>query len=234
MWTDRAEAGRALGLALMRAGYGSDALVMGVPRGDLDAAGVADALGSCLDVVVSRKVGSPGNPEFAAGAVDADGHVTPNPDAFASDAYLRAEGAREHAEAVRRIAVYRGRRPFPALKDRTVVVVDDGIATGLTALAAARWLHGRGGRRLVLAVPVIAPSAVRLLTPEVDELVALHVPAGFRAVGEFYARFPQLTDADVIRMLPVGAGREGLGAEHGAADSDRDRRALDDGDAGCG
>jgi putative phosphoribosyl transferase len=210
MWTDRAEAGRALGLALVRAGYGSDAFVMGVPRGGVEvAAEVATALGAHLDVVVSRKVGSPGNPEFAAGAVDADGHVTPNPDAFASDAYLRAEGAREYEEAVRRIAIYRGRRPYPVLKDRTVIVVDDGIATGLTALSAMRWLHARGVRRLVLAVPVVAPSAVRLLTPEIDELVSLEVPASFQAVGEFYGRFPQLTDADVTRLLSVGAERAG-------------------------
>jgi putative phosphoribosyl transferase len=88
-----------------------------------------------------------------------------------------------------------------------VIVVDDGIATGLTALSAARWLRARGVHRLVLAVPVIAPSAVRTLTPEVDELVSLEVPAGFQAVGEFYSRFPQLTDADVARLLAVEAGR---------------------------
>jgi putative phosphoribosyl transferase len=208
MWIDRAEAGRELGAELAKLEYGPDVLVLGLPRGGVEvAAGVADALGARLDVVVSRKVGSPGNPEFAAGAVDADGHVTPNPDAFASDAYLHAEGSREHAEAVRRIAIYRGRRPFPALKDRTVIVVDDGIATGLTALSAVRWLRARGVRRLVLAVPVIAPSAVRTLTPEVDELVSLEVPAGFQAVGEFYTRFPQLTDADVTRLLAAEAGR---------------------------
>jgi putative phosphoribosyl transferase len=202
MWIDRAEAGRALGVELASRGYGSGVLVMGVPRGGVEvAAAVADVLGAALDVVVSRKIGAPGNPEFAAGAVDADGRVIPNPDAFASDAYLSAEAVSEHAEALRRIAQYRGERPWPALEGRTVIVVDDGIATGLTALSVVRWLRGRDVRDLVLAAPVIAPSAVRMLTPEVDALVALDVPAGFSAVGEFYARFPQLTDAEVVRLL---------------------------------
>lgn len=206
MWEDRAEAGRELAGALAARGYGADAVVLGIPRGGVEvAAEVSRILHAPLDIVVVRKVGSPGNPEFAAGAVDPDGNVIPNQEAGASAAYLAAEGAREHAEALRRIAEYRGGRAEPELGGRTVIVVDDGIATGLTALSAVRWLRARGAVRVVLAVPVIAPSAERLLAPEVDELVALDVPPGFYAVGVHYARFGQLTDTEV-KVLLASAG----------------------------
>jgi predicted phosphoribosyltransferase len=202
MWADRVEAGRELARELAARGYGSDAVVLGVPRGGVEvAAEVSRILDAPLDIVVVRKIGSPGNAEFAAGAVDPDGTVIPNPDAGASAAYLAAEGAREHAEALRRIAEYRGGRAEPELGGRTAIVVDDGIATGLTALSAVRWLRARGAVRVVLAVPVIAPSAELALAAEVDELVALEAPSGFYAVGAHYARFGQLSDADVKALL---------------------------------
>lgn len=202
MWADRVEAGRELARELAARGYGADALVLGVPRGGVEvAAEVSRILHAPLDIVVVRKIGAAGNPEFAAGAVDPDGTVIPNAEAGATAAYLETEGAREHAEALRRIAEYRGGRAEPDIGGRTAIVVDDGIATGLTALSALRWLRSRGAVRVVLAVPVIAPSAVRLLTGEVDELVALDAPPGFHAVGTHYARFGQLSDADVKALL---------------------------------
>ena len=202
MWADRVEAGRELARELVARGYGADAVVLGVPRGGVEvAAEVSRILHAPMDIVVVRKIGYPGNPEFAAGAVDPDGTIIPNPEAGASVAFLTAEGAREHAEALRRIAAYRGGRREPDLGGTTAIVVDDGIATGLTALSAVRWLRARGAVRVVLAVPVIAPSAERLLAPEVDELVALDAPAGFQAVGAYYARFGQLSDADVMILL---------------------------------
>jgi putative phosphoribosyl transferase len=203
MWRDRADAGARLATELVSRGYGSDDVVLGIPRGGVAvAAEVARVLGATLDVVVVRKVGSPGNPEFAAGAVDPDGTVIANPDAGAGAAHLAREGAREYAEALRRIAEYRGGRTDYALAGRQAIVVDDGIATGLTALSAVRWLRARGATRVALAVPVIAPSAARMLAPEVDELVALEVPPGFYAVGAHYASFGQLTDEDVKALLP--------------------------------
>jgi putative phosphoribosyl transferase len=204
MWTDRREAGRELAEELRLRGYGDreDVLVLGVPRGGVEvAAEVARTLGAPLDIVVVRKIGAPGNPEFAAGAVDADGHVYANPDARASSSYLEQEGRREQAEALRRIEEYRDGRPEPAYAGRTVIVADDGIATGLTALACVKWLRTRGAAKVVLAIPVMSRSAERMLRPEVDELVALEVPAGFYAVGAHYARFGQLTDADVKSLL---------------------------------
>jgi len=208
MWQDRIEAGGALAEELLARGYGADDVVLGIPRGGVEvAAEVARRLGSPLDVVVVRKVGFPGNPEFAAGAVDPDGTVIPNPQAGASAEYLASEGAREHEEALRRIAEYRGGRTDFDLLGRRALVVDDGIATGLTALAAVRWLRANGATRVALAVPVIAPDAARMLAGEVDELVALDAPGGFSAVGAYYARFPQLTDAEVQRLLVDAASR---------------------------
>lgn len=205
MFRDRKDAGEQLASELVSRGYGAGSVVLGIPRGGVEVASVvARVLGAPLDIVVVRKIGAPGNPEFAAGAVDPDGHVIANPEAWASESYLEQEGATEHREALRRIAEYRGGRPELELAGRDAIVVDDGIATGLTALAALRWLRGRGAKHVVLAVPVIAPSAVRTLTPEADELVALEVPPGFYAVGAHYTRFNQLTDAEVKALLAGG------------------------------
>jgi putative phosphoribosyl transferase len=207
MWSDRVEAGRELGEELARLGYAdrADTLVLGVPRGGVEVAReVADRLKAPLDVVIVRKVGAPGNPEYAAGAVDLDGTVYPNPDAGYSAAYLEAAARPEHAEALRRIAAYRRGRPEPELAGRTVIVVDDGVATGLSAMAALRWLRANGATHTVLAAPVMAPDSVTRLSRECDRVVTLEAPAGFHAVGSYYARFPQTEDAEVMRLLSRG------------------------------
>jgi len=207
MWRDRVEAGRDLAAELERRGYGGrpDVIVLGVPRGGVEVAReVADRLSAPLDIVVVRKIGAPGQPEFAAGAVDLDGAVHSNPDAGVPRAWLERAAVPEHAEAVRRAEAYRkGRGPLE-LGGRTAIVVDDGIATGLTAVAALRWLVGRGAARTVIAAPVMAPDAALRLAAEADEVVALSTPAGFAAVGAFYGRFPQLDDDDVTRLLEIG------------------------------
>lgn len=204
MFADRVDAGRRLGEELARRGYADrdDVVVLGVPRGGVEvAAEVAKVLGAPLDVVVVRKIGAPGNPEFAAGAVDPSGRVYPNPGGYAAERYLQEEGVRQKAEALRRLAEYRGDAPYPDLAGKVALVVDDGVATGLTSLAALRWLRSLGAARLVLAVPVISPPALAELEPEVDEMVALEAPPGFYAVGAHYQRFGQLTDAEVNELL---------------------------------
>lgn len=204
MWRDRQDAGRALGEELARLGYAgrTDVTVLGVPRGGVEvAAEVARRLVAPLDVVVVRKVGYPGNPEYAAGAVDVDGHVHENPDAHVSGSWLADAAKAEHEEAVRRLQAYRAGRPPFDVTGRVAIVVDDGIATGLTALAALRWLRGRGAARTVLAAPVMPPQTVSRLSGEADEVVALETPPYFSAVGEFYGSFPQLSDDDVTRLL---------------------------------
>jgi len=204
VWRDRTEAGKDLAEELAARGLAGrdDVIVLGVPRGGVEVARVvADRLGAPLDIVVVRKVGSPGNPEFAAGAVDADGNVYANPYAGVSAEWLQKASVPEHAEALRRLEEYRAGRHALQLADHTVIVVDDGIATGLTAQAALHWLRGHGAARIVLAAPAIAPDTVRRLEAEADEIVALESPASFSAVGQFYQSFPQLSDADVTRLL---------------------------------
>jgi predicted phosphoribosyltransferase len=204
VWLDRTEAGAQLADELAARGYGEirDAIVLGVPRGGVEVARqVADRLKLPLDLVVVRKIGSPGAPEFAAGAVDADGRVYANAFANVSDEWLRTAAVSEHAEVLRRMDAYRCGRPAPKLEGRTVIVVDDGIATGLTAQAALRWLRGQNVGRLVIAAPAMAPDTVRRLASEADEVVALDSSPGFSAVGQYYASFPQLGDADVARLL---------------------------------
>lgn len=204
MWRDRTDAGCDLGEELARRGYAdrSDVIVLGLPRGGVEVAkAVADRLGAPLDVVVVRKVGAPGNPEFAAGAVDADGNVHENPYAGVSADWLRRAAAPEQAEAQRRLAAYRAGRRALDVKGRVAIVVDDGVATGLTAEAALGWLRGRGAARTVLAAPAIAPDTVQRLKAQADEIVALESPSGFSAVGQFYESFPQLTDDEVTRLL---------------------------------
>jgi predicted phosphoribosyltransferase len=207
MWSDRVEAGRELAAELERRGYGGrdDVTVLGVPRGGVEVAReVADRLGAPLDVVVVRKVGAPGAPEFAAGAVDLDGTVHENPGAGVSRSWLERAAIPEHEEAVRRAEAYRRWRGPLEIADRTIIVVDDGIATGLTATAALRWLKGRGAARTVIAAPVMAPDAATALAADADEVVYLQNPRGFGAVGAFYGYFPQLSDDDVMRLLATG------------------------------
>jgi predicted phosphoribosyltransferase len=202
VWQDRTQAGDELARELGDYADAPSAIVLGIPRGGVEVARrVADRLHVPLDIVVVRKIGAPGAPEFAAGAVDADGNVYANPYALVTDEWLSAAAVAEHAEIARRADAYRGGRPAPDVTGKTVLVVDDGIATGLTARAAVRWLRSRGASHVVIAAPVIAPDTVAMLAADADDVVALESPNGFGAVGAYYADFPQLADADVVRLL---------------------------------
>lgn len=200
---DRVEAGRALADELVAMGVGgTDAVVLAVPRGAVVlAAEVADRLGVPLDVVVVRKIGAPGNPEFAIAAVDADGVVVGDPSRWADEAYVGAAVARQRTEIARREAAYRGGRAAVPFEGHTVILVDDGVATGLTALSAIGWLRRHGAGRIVFATPVAAPDSARKLAADVDEFVALSVPDDFWAVGQAYVDFAQVEDAEVVELL---------------------------------
>ncbi len=212
MFRDRVDAGRRLGAVLADLRLG-DPVVLGIPRGGvIVAAGVARALRSPLDVLVIRKIGSPHNAELAIGALAPGVRVWDRDllDRFHVDPdYLRETVASEEAEIARRTAIYRRGRPPLEVSGRTVVIVDDGLATGSTALAAVRWCRSAGAGHVMLAVPVAAPSTLAILAGEADKAQAIDTPPSFHAVGEWYQDFTQTTDAEVVAALD--RSREGDG-----------------------
>jgi putative phosphoribosyl transferase len=206
---DRRHAGRELG-RLLAAAPPAEAVVLALPRGGVPVGyEVAAALGAPLDVVVVRKVGLPGEPEVGAGAVTEDGvvlldlgllrrvHLTPEDLAPQIDA--------AHAELTRRVAVYRAGRAVEPLAGRTAVVVDDGLARGVTALAAVRSVRARGPARVVLAVPVASREGERRVAAECDEVVCPDVLDRFGAVGRYYRDFAQVDDDEVRSLLAASA-----------------------------
>jgi putative phosphoribosyl transferase len=195
-----------LGTAVLKRLGQEPALVLGLPRGGVPvAAGVARALGCDLDVLVVRKVGVPGQPELAMGAVGPGGVTVRNAEVLGMlpDAARRFEAVavRERAEVERRERAYRGERAPLAVAGRTVVLVDDGVATGATLRAAIKAARALGSSRVVVAVPVAAPDAVRRLAAEADEVICLDQPAYLAAVGQSYEDFSQVTDAEVRDFL---------------------------------
>lgn len=184
-------------------------MVLGLPRGGVPVAfEVARALGAPLEVLVARKLGAPGNPEYALGAIAEGGALVLDDAAVAETGAGEAELAglleQETAELARRVRAYRGDRPLPPMAGRTAILVDDGIATGRTALAAIRALRRLEPRRLVLAAPVAAAQTAASLRREVDELVCLVEPEVFFAVGSWYERFGQTSDDEVRDLLDRG------------------------------
>lgn len=202
---DRIDAGERLAAAVRSRDVDAD-VVLAIPRGGLPVGReVADALGVPLDIVVASKIGAPGNPEFAIGAVSSDGSVWLDDGTIdrlgIGDDYLDRERARETETAKQKADRYRGDREAPDLEGLTVVVVDDGVATGSTAIAALRLVRAGGAARVVLAVPVGPPSTVEDLADEADEVICLRTPSHFSAVGQFYRHFDQVEDAEAMAYL---------------------------------
>lgn len=212
IFQDRHEAGEQLAKALVEYA-GTDCVVLAIPRGGVIVGEVvARALGVPLDVVVPRKIGAPGNPELGIGAV-APGVRVIDPRMVdllgVTQGYLDRAIDVEEREIERRQHVYREGRPAVAVRDRVAIVVDDGVATGGTAVAALRWARAQGAVRVVLAVPVAPGAVLDRLREECDELVVLATPAPFFAVGEWYREFDQTGDDEVIESLARAAVEPG-------------------------
>lgn len=203
-FSDRAAAGRLLG---ERLGGLDRPVLLALPRGGVPVAVEAARRlpGAGVDVLVTRKIGYPPQPELGVGAIAEGGEPVFDAELMTrlglSEADLDQVVARERAELARRVAAYRGARALPELEGRTVVVADDGLATGGTARAALAAVRARKPARLVLAVPVGAADTVRALSGPADEVVVLATPREFRAVGQWYRDFRQLSDDDVISWL---------------------------------
>jgi predicted phosphoribosyltransferase len=220
VYRDRRQAGIELGREVERLAL-ERPLVLGIPRGGVPvAAEVARAIGAELGVVVARKIGAPWNPELAIGATTANGALWLDDEAVAlvgaSEGWIETERRRQVEEARRREALFHGTHR-PAIAGREVVVVDDGIATGSTAIAAVRAVVAEGAARVVLAVPIAPPSAVARLREIADDVVCLREDPEFLAVGSYYVDFEQVRDAEVKAILD--AHRAGRSA------SSRDRAA---------
>jgi predicted phosphoribosyltransferase len=203
IFLNREDAGRKLALALARF-KGKNAVVYGIPRGGVVlAVEVAKALGADLDVVVVRKIGHPDNPEYAIGAVSATGHHVEN----AAETRLLGSGwfpqacRTQQKEAQRRYDLFSAGRKAVTVQGRPAILVDDGLATGLTMSLAVREVRHRGPSELVIAVPVASREAVSELRGDAGNIVALYIPPELGSIGAFYEDFTQVSDADVLALI---------------------------------
>ncbi len=215
MFKDRSDAGRLLARSLMRFRDRAP-IVVALPRGGVPVAyEVAQALDAPLDVIVARKLGAPGQPELGVGAVAQGGALFLDAKLIGrlgvTQDYLQAAAAREAAETQRRLAAYRGGRLPLDVAGRTVILVDDGLATGVTVRAAVRALRAQAPHAILVAVPVCAAESARELLAEVDAIVCAHTPEEFHAVGSWYEDFEQTPDEEVVALLGL-ARRDDPGA----------------------
>ncbi len=207
---NRVDAGKQLASALKP--VSKDAIVLAIPRGGVVVGfEVAKALGVQLDVVITRKIGAPDNPEFAIGAVAEDGTAILDDSIVGmlqvSKGYISEAVERQKLEIKRRLLRYRGDVPYPSLENREVIVVDDGVATGSTLKAAIMSIRKKGARTIIVAVPVGPPDTVQQFSRLADRVVCLRMPEPFYAIGEFYDDFEQTEDVEVIKLLKMNKKR---------------------------
>jgi putative phosphoribosyl transferase len=207
LFNDRVEAGKKLASELIDLA-GTNSLVLAIPRGGAVVGyEVAHALKVPLDVIIPRKIGAPHNSELAIGAVTEDGTIILDDKLVhyleVPETYIEQESEKQCLEINRRLKLYRGDAPYPNLKNRNAILVDDGIATGSTIRAALASVRKKGAKTIVIAVPVVPTSTLKILRKEADRVVCLRTPEPFHAIGEFYRVFNQTSDEEVIRLLKL-------------------------------
>lgn len=231
IFEDRADAGRQVAAKLAEYGGRRDVLVLGIPRGGVGVAyEVARALNAPMDVFLSRKLGVPGQEELAFGAVASGGVRVLDQDLIReldiSDADIERITQKVKTELERRERAFRGDRPALDVAGQTVILVDDGIATGSSMMAAIKTLRQMRPAKLVLAVPVAPASTCRRLREQVDELICVHAPERFYAIGQFYGDFTQVSDEEVIELLHRAASegpvQRGAGTREGGTSGETD------------
>jgi putative phosphoribosyl transferase len=209
IFQNREEAGRLLGRQLKALLFDigpAEAIVLALPRGGVPVAfEIAQALGLNMDVLIVRKIGHPLQPEYGIGAITEEGYYWFDPEAIgiaelteADKIILEEVGRREVDKHIKK---YRNKRGLLALENKTVILADDGLATGVTARVAAKYIKARGAKKVILAAPVCAERTAEELRREIDEVICLQEPSGFWAVGQFYLNFDQVTDDEVLSLL---------------------------------
>lgn len=206
LFKDRSEAGHLLADKLQKFKDQKDILVLGLARGGMVVAyEVATALSLPLNVVVPRKIGAPGNPELALGSIMEDGKGVFNQSLIryleVPDSYIQNEIKKEQAKAKQRLSIYRAKTPMPEIRDQTIILVDDGIATGSTMRGAIEVIKNLGAKQVIVAVPVSSSDAYHLIEEKADEVICLSVPEDFLGVGMFYQNFNQTQDEEVVQLL---------------------------------
>ena len=206
MFQDRKEAGIKLAEKLTQYSGKKDVIVIALPRGGVViGAEIAHKIGAPLDVIITHKIGFPGEPEFAIGAIAETGRPDINSRIVEryniTQSYLDEEINKQRAEIERRIITYRGGNKLPSMKDKTIILVDDGVATGFTMIAAIKALKEEGIKKLVVAIPLSPKDTFVKLKTLSDEVICLEIPELFLAIGNFYYEFEQTTDNEVKMLL---------------------------------
>jgi len=206
IFQDRKQAGQKLAEELKEFKDQKETIILALPRGGVVVAfEIAKELNLPLDLVVPRKIGAPNNEEYAIGAITESGEGIFNQEAIDSlnipKEYLDKKVAEEKKEAQRRLTAYRQDRPLLNLENKTVIIVDDGIATGLTVRAAIKSVKEKNAKKVIVAVPVSAQDSLKIIKKEADQIICLDAPLFFGAVGAFYDDFGQTTDEEVIELM---------------------------------